>query len=167
MISIQSIPWLPLINGAVFTDLLFTNMLLSGVFESATLREWYRQFTAIAVMQDVFILIIGVILTYFFYPMVFSTFSIGLFVGLAVVIQLIHDIGFGYFISSVPKGTNKIFDLFKRYSNEHGGGILVADTLMMISTIFSMKGFSLLSRSTNYILLIVLIYIYPYFLYSI
>ena len=144
-----------------------TNMLLTDVFESTTLREWYRQFTAIAVMQDVFILIIGVILTYFFYPMIFSTYSMGLFVGLAIVIQLIHDLLFGYLISSVPKGKNKIFDLFKRYSNEHGGGILVADALMIISTIFSMKGFSSLSTSANYILLIVLIYIYPYFLYSI
>jgi len=54
----------------------------------------------------------------------------------AVVIQIIHDILFYLLvISPLPIGTNKMIDLFKSYASENSYKIIIADSIMMASTI--------------------------------
>jgi hypothetical protein len=55
---------------------------------------------------------------------------------MAMAIQIFHDIWF-YFgvIQPVPQGQNEIIDLFKEYAKENSWKIVVADSLMVISTV--------------------------------
>jgi hypothetical protein len=54
----------------------------------------------------------------------------------SIVIQLIHDILFYVaVIKPIPLGTNEMIDLFKEYSAENSWKILVADSLMIGSTV--------------------------------
>jgi ABC-type enterochelin transport system permease subunit len=54
----------------------------------------------------------------------------------AVIIQLIHDVLFYFFIvKPLPTGTNKMIDLFKEYGNENGWKILAYDSFMIGSTV--------------------------------
>ena len=55
---------------------------------------------------------------------------------LSIVIQLIHDVLFYQLvILGVPSGQNSMIDLFKEYSIENSWKILVADSLMIGSTV--------------------------------
>jgi hypothetical protein len=55
---------------------------------------------------------------------------------IALAIQIFHDIWF-YFavVVPIPKGHNQIIDLFKEYADENSWKIIVADSLMVGSTV--------------------------------
>ena len=158
--------YLSILNGTLITDLIVIALLIGGAITSKVLRHWYRDLSLSAVIADVLILVIGIIIARFLYPYIFDKYSLLKFLLLAVVIQVTHDILFYLFCTSVKRGKSKILDIFKDYGLEKGSGAIVADSLMMISSILIasyLKGFSL---NTNIITLIIAVYIVPYFIYS-
>jgi hypothetical protein len=61
--------------------------------------------------------------------------SIWYFIGLAVLIQLVHDLAFAFgIVAKIPKGHNSMIDVFKAYV-EAGPKILLVDAGMIASTI--------------------------------
>jgi hypothetical protein len=159
--------YLPILNGALITDLIVIALVISGFIKSVTLKEWYHKYGLAAVLGDVLILVIGVIIVRAIYSLIFSKFSIVFFVGLAVIVQLIHDLSFAQMMNAIPRGRSMIMDTFKDYGKEMGVLILIADALMIAGT--SIFGSLLASSSlnTNIVVLIVLIYMIPYFIYTI
>ena len=126
------------------------------------LRKWYKKYQLSAVIADVLILVIGIILARFFYKYLFTSFSIWKFTGLAVIIQIIHDILFYLFFKSVPTGYNAMLDFFKDYAKEVGAGAILGDSFMMIIACLLSSHFATYSVNVNIILLIVSIYLFPY-----
>ena len=161
--------YLPILNAAILTDLFGILLLLTKKIESKYLREWYKKYTLSAVIMDVLILVIGAILSRLAYPFFFSSsrFSLVGLAGLAVAIQVTHDILFSIGFNMVPRGKSGIADLFQDYGKEIGVWILVADAIMMIATIVFGSLFASLSFHTNIILLIGLVYLIPYLLLSV
>jgi len=160
--------YLPILNAAILTDLGGIVLLLSKNIESKYLREWYKKYTLSAVIMDVLILVIGAILARLAYPLLFpsSGFSLIGLAGLAVAIQITHDILFAVGFNMVPRGKSGIADLFQDYGKEIGVWILVADAVMMVSTIVFGSLFASLSLHANILLLIGLVYLVPYLLLS-
>jgi hypothetical protein len=159
--------YLYIITAAIITDLIVIGRLIFGKIKSTTLKTWYHKYNISGVLADVLSIVIGVILARFIYPFIFTKYYLLLFIGLAVLIQICHDLLFTYFFQHVPRGRSQILDTFKDYANQMGPIILVADALMIISTILISTFLSTLSLNTNIIVLIVSLYIVPYFLYSI
>jgi uncharacterized protein YacL len=158
--------YLPILNAAILTDVGGIVLLLSKNIESKYLREWYKKYTLSAVIMDVLILVIGTILARLIYPYFFSGFSLVMLALLAVAIQIIHDILFAVGFNLIPRGKSGIVDLFQDYGNEIGVWILVADAIMMVSTIVFGSLFASLSLHANILLLIGLVYLVPYLLLS-
>jgi len=160
--------YLPILNAAILTDLGGIVLLLSKNIESKYLREWYKKYTLSAVIMDVLILVIGAVLARLAYPLLFSSsrFSLIGLAGLAVAIQITHDILFAVGFNMVSRGKSGIADLFQDYGKEIGVWILVADAIMMVSTIVFGSLFASLSLHTNILLLIGLVYLIPYLLLS-
>lgn len=98
-----------------------------------SLDIWYQQFGIVAVISDCLVIVLGILIAQFISPNASVT-------GLAltsVAVQLVHDVLFYLgVILPLPKGHNKVIDLFKRYSREGGFGILVADSAMISGTVF-------------------------------
>jgi len=159
--------YLSILNGAIITDLVVILLLIIGYIRKGTLTEWYKKYRMAGIMADVLSIVIGLIITRFIYSYVFTKFSIFTFAGLAVVVQFIHDILFAMFFNFIPRGQSEILDTFKDYAKEFGYKILFADAGMMVSTIFMASFLSGMSLNTNIIVLIISLYIVPYFLYSI
>jgi hypothetical protein len=84
-----------------------------------------------------------------------------------VIVQLIHDLLFAQLFYSIPRGNSEILDTFKDYATEFGPVILLADAAMIISTILIASFLSTRSVNTNIIVLLVILYLVPYFIYSI
>jgi len=155
------------LNGTLLTDLIVIGALLFGLIESNSLVKWYRLFGLGAILADVMIIMIGIIITQIVYPFVFRSFSLYKFVGLAILIQTVHDCLLALVVNSFPVGKSSIIDVFKEYIDENGAWILLADSLMMASAILIMQVMKLYSRDINIIMLIILLYKVPYLLFSV
>ena len=108
------------------------------------------------------ILVIVIIITRFLYKYFFVSFNIWKFTGLAVIIQIIHDILFYLFFTSVPRGYNGMLDFFKDYAKEVKGGAILGDSFMMIIACLLSSFFATYSLNTNIIILIIATYFIPY-----
>lgn len=119
-------------SAVVWVD--FLVILISRFFPMTTaLDTWYKQFQAVAVLNDCLVIILGILLAQFLYPKA----SVGTLAIVSVVIQIIHDTLFYIgVIVPIPKGHNVMMDLFKKYANEGGYKILIADSLMISGTVF-------------------------------
>lgn len=159
--------YLSILNGALITDLFVIFLLIFDFINSKVLVEWYRKYNLSAVIADVLIIVIGIIITRFIYPYVFGeSFSLIKFIGLAVLVQITHDILFYYMFKLVPRGKNMMLDTFKDYANEVGFKAVLSDSLMIISTCLLSSYFVSLNLNTNIIILIISLYILPYAIYK-
>ena len=159
--------YFPIVSGAILTDLIVIFLMNVGAFRSKTLQKYYLDYGFSAVIADTLIIVIGVIIARFLYSYFFSSYSLLKFVALALTIQIVHDILFYLFFKSFPKGASRIMDTFKDYANENGSMILLADALMVVSTILLATAFSALSPNYNIIIFIVSLYLVPYILHSV
>jgi uncharacterized protein YacL len=157
--------YLPLFNGALITELIMLFLFNNKMFKSKTLKEWYTKFNLSAIIADVFILVIGFIIVRLIYSSIFSTFSILKFILLLVIVQTIHDILFYFLVINIKRGSNKMIDTFKDYIKEHNASILFADSLLIISGGLFSSYIANYSFSFNIGLLIILIYLIPFFLH--
>ena len=159
--------YLPLLTGAILTDMFVTYLLIIGFIKSKTLQTWYRELTLSAVIADVLIFLLGITLARYIYPFIFKEYSLLKFILVVLGVQIAHDILFYLFCTSVPRGKSRILDIFKDYGKEMGVRAIVADSLMIISVVLIASYLKGLSFNTNIILLILAVYLVPYFIYSI
>lgn len=159
--------YLPILNGSLLADLIVLYIVYyTPYFNSTFLMKWYEDYRLSAVLADVLILVIGIIIARYIYSYIFSSFSVIKFTGLVVGIQIIHDVLFYLFFSSLPYGTNKMMDLFKKYALEVKGGAIAGDSFMIIIATLASMLFAYANVNTNIIALITMLYILPYILYT-
>jgi hypothetical protein len=122
---------LSFLSAVVWVDF-FTMLLSKYVPLGNSLNKWYSEFGIVAILSDCLIIVLGILLAKILFPTA-SGWNLVLF---AVVIQIIHDVLFYFLIvKPLPTGTNKMIDLFKEYGAENGWKIILADSLMMGSTV--------------------------------
>ena len=158
--------YLPLLNGVIITDLFVILLLNMKMINSQVLRKWYSAYNLSAVIADVLIILIGLIIVRAIYYYVFDTFSILKFVLLAVVVQMIHDVLFYLLFKNVPRGMNRMLDTFKDYASEVSYKAILADSGMMVMAALIASYLAGESLNKNIIILILIIYLLPYFLYN-
>jgi len=154
--------YLPILNGCINADLIIIFLVFHNIFKSNYLKKWYKKYQLGAVIADVLILVIGIILSRFFYKFFFDSFNIWKFTILAVCIQIIHDILFYWLFSSLPYGYNSMLDFFKEYAKEVGIGAILGDSFMMAISCLLSAYFASYSLNANIILLITSVYFVPY-----
>jgi uncharacterized protein YacL len=158
--------YIPLFNGVMITDLFVILLLNMGIIKSRVLREWYDKYNLSAVIADVLIIMIGLIITRYVYYSIFKDFSIIKFVLIAVIVQIIHDILFYVFFSTMPRGMNQMIDTFKDYAKDVSYKAILSDSGMMIMASFIASYLATQSANTNMIVMFVSMYFLPYFIYN-
>jgi hypothetical protein len=168
--SMEMGDWAYILLAILIIDLivLFLTRYFPDTF-GKSLNVWYEQFGLNAVISDVFIIAIGFALARYAYnyfePVKFDGFKLGLFLGLLVGIQLLHDLFFYVaVIKPIPKGHNRMIDVFKDYAASAGGKILVADAAMIASS--AVLAMALKELPSHLVMLIGLVSVYtvPYIL---
>ena len=159
--------YLPLFSGVILTDIIVIFLLIIGSIQSKTLQLWYREFTINAVIADVFIIVLGITLARYIYSFFFKEYSLLKFILVVLGVQITHDVLFYLFCTSVPRGKSYILDFFKNYGKEMGVKAIMADSLMMISSVLIASYLKGLSFNANIIVLILSVYLVPYFIYSV
>jgi hypothetical protein len=158
--------YLSLFTAVLITDMFVILLSNMGIIQSKVLKKWYAQYNLSAVIADVLIILLVLILTRFIYYYLFDTFSLLKFISLAVVLQIIHDVLFSIFFTSIPRGLNRMIDTFKDYGAEASYKAIIADSCMMISSCLIATYLVNQSTNTNIIVLIVSSYLLPYLLYN-
>ena len=157
--------FLPIFNGCLNADLTILFALTHKLFKSPSLDGWYKNFSLSAIIADVMILMIGVILTRFVYPYVFSEYSLILFTILAVCIQITHDFLFYWLFVSTPKGYSRMLDYFKLYADKVGGLAIIGNSIAVIMSCLLSSHFAGYSLNANLIILVTTLYFIPYLLF--
>jgi hypothetical protein len=157
--------YLPIVNGAINADIIMMFLIFNGAFKSLYIKQWYKTFNLSACIMHISILILIIIFTRLLYSFVFTEYSLLKFTGLAVTIQICHDLLFYYFFKNLPTGYNYVFDFFKKYANEVGGKAIIWDTIAIILTCLLSSHFAIYSLNINVILLISSIYFIPFHVY--
>jgi len=158
--------YLPILNAIIIVDLFVILLSNINIIKSEVLQEWYKKYNLSAVIADVLIIMIGFIIARFFYKYLFTEYNFIYFILLLVIVQVIHDYLFYLLISSTPKKMNKIFDFFKLYAKESSYKAIIFDSLMMIFSCLFASLLAFNSLNINIIILIFLIYLIPYFIYT-
>lgn len=149
-------------SAVVWVD--FFTIVLSKVFDlGKSLDKWYAQFGIVAVISDCLVIVLGILIAQFLVP----NASLSLLLLVAVVIQIIHDYLFYIFvILGVPKGQNSMIDLFKEYAIENSWKILVADSLMIGSTVLLADYLSKIKTSYSTFTGLLGVYALTYIIYT-
>jgi hypothetical protein len=149
-----------LVFSAILVDTLIGYYLLLSNRGGKYIREWYNQFTIGAYIMDILSIVIGTFLA--------TKISSGIYYQIltVVIIGLIHDITFGYFVNKI-QSESKIINLFKNYANENGVNILIVDAIMLVATLlFSNYFYKLTSNVIISFLSIITTYIGLFMIYS-
>ena len=132
---------LRLITGALVVEF-WVIYIFKVLGRGKSIKRWYNNFGAIAVLSDVTSVLIGVLIAYFLVPGA-DTVMLAMY---SVIVQIIHDVLYYLLIVlQIPRGTNAVIDLMKDYAKELSWGPIVADSMIMVSTVGAyslLKGFS-------------------------
>ena len=158
--------YLPIFNGVLISELIIILLIHVGFFKSIFLKKWYLNFNISAVIMDVFILVIGFIITRYLYKKLFKHYKLWKFIVLFLIIQIIHDILFYLLYEHViPKGNNTVIDLFKKYGKEVGAVAIMGDSFMVIISCIIASLLVTKNINFNIILSIIIVYIIPYLIF--
>jgi uncharacterized protein YacL len=118
-------------SAVVWVD--FITIVLHKFFNfGKSLDKWYVQFGIVAVISDCLVIVLGIMIAQFIVPGA-STLILA---AVSIAVQIVHDYLFYILvILGVPKGQNRMIDLFKEYATENSWKILVADSTMIGSTV--------------------------------
>jgi hypothetical protein len=122
---------LSILSAVICVDFLFM-VIIKYTNLGEAVNKWYLEYGITAVLSDCLIIVLGIMLAYFLFP----DSNLTTIVIVSLCIQLAHDYLFYVgVIRPLPQGTNRIIDLFKQYAQEHSWKILVADSMMVASTV--------------------------------
>ena len=158
--------YVPIITANIYADLFIIFLTFSKIyFNSPSLEGWYKKYRLTAMIADILIGVLYILLgRYLVYKM---GWKIGLtaFAVLCVVIQFIFDFLFFILFTLIPRGSNNMLDYFKGYSKEVGANALLGDSVLVIFAVVLSAILNTYGFDANIILLILSIYLTPYFIY--
>lgn len=134
------------------------------------LNDWYDNYHILAVISDVFIILIGFLIARYIYTTFFFDrfgWNAVYFILLLVAVQAVHDVLFYVaVIRPVPKGVNDMIDTFKSYADDLGAQIIGGDALLMISSAIIAMLYKLAPPHLTYSIVSVIVYMLPYAIYT-
>lgn len=158
--------YIPIITANIYADLFIIFITFAKIYVNIkSLDGWYKKYRLSAMIADILIGVLYMLLgRYLVYKM---GLKLGLtaFTALCVAIQIFFDFLFFIFFTMIPKGSNDMLDFFKVYSKEIGASALLGDSFLVIMAVIISALLNQSSYDTNIVLLILSIYLAPYFIY--
>lgn len=158
--------YVPILTANIYADLLIIFITLGGfIYKSKTLEEWYKKYRLSASIADTLIGVLYILLARYVVFITNIKPSLTSFALLSVIIQVIFDFMFYMFFSSIPLGFNHMLDFFKGYAKDVKGGAIIGDSVLVIFAVVLSAFLNLQSFDVNIVMLIISIYLIPYFIF--
>lgn len=160
--------YLPILTASSIVDTAGLFVWRYTATANGPINQWYDTFGLSAYTADVLSIAIGVVLTQIVTSYIGGAWNPWFFCGIAVGIQMVHDIVFGNIVVPlIPKGHNSIMDLMKQYVKiKNPGTILLVDAIYMIAASLLTMGFASVSPFYSWFSFLWCIYITMYVLYT-
>jgi uncharacterized protein YacL len=155
---------LPIFLAVLIIDFIVILIAKYSTFFGKQINVWYDKLGMTAVLLDVFIIVIGLLITRFIFTYFNLTFSAIKFIIVALIVQIVHDFGLYKFFIKNHKGGNLILEIYKDYAKENGVKIILADSMMVLGSCLLAMYLKSISIYNNIFLLILVIYLIPYFI---
>jgi uncharacterized protein YacL len=157
---------LPIFLAVAIVDFIVILIAKHSSFFGRQINVWYDKLGMTAVLLDVFIIVIGLIITRFIFTYFGFSFSPIKFIAVALIVQILHDVGLYKFFIETHKGGNLVLDIYKDYAKENGAKIILADSSMVIGSCLLAMYFKGVPTYNNITLLIFTLYLIPYYVYK-
>jgi len=163
--------YIPLITSNIFADLIiiylsFTYLLDFDNHKSwIVLENWYKKYRLSAMIADILIGVLYLIIARYIAFVSKIKFDLFTFSILAVCVQLVFDFSFYLLFTLIPKGKNNMLDLFKIWAKYAKLDALWGDSILVIIAVIISALLNNLSFDQNIFILILSIYLIPYFIY--
>jgi hypothetical protein len=158
--------YVPILTANIFADLFIIFITFSQIYyKSPSLEGWYKKYRLSAMIADILIGVLYMLLGRYIVSIFNLKIGLTTYAALCVAIQIIFDFLFYLFFSAVPKGQNDILDFFKGYAKEVKTDALAGDSILVIFAVVLSAILNTKSFDTNIIMLILSVYLAPYFLY--
>ena len=158
--------YVPILTANIYADLLIIFITLGGfIYKSKTLEEWYKKYRLSASIADILIGVLYILLARYVVFITNIKPTLTSFALLSVIIQVIFDFMFYMFFSSIPLGFNHMLDFFKGYAKDVKEGAIIGDSVLVIFAVVLSAFLNLQSFDVNIIMLIISIYLIPYFIF--
>jgi len=158
--------YIPIITANIYADLLIIFLTFTGLlYNSTTLIAWYKKYRLSAMIGDIVIGILYIVAARYLVHIFQWNIGLTVFALLAVAVQIIGDLAFYAFFSSLPKGANHMLDFFKGYASEVKENALYGDSALVIVAVILSGILNKKSFDFNMVALIASVYLIPYFIY--
>jgi uncharacterized protein YacL len=154
---------LPLFLAVTIVDFIVIIIAKNSDFFGEQINVWYDKLGITAVILDIFIIIIGLLITRWIFTNYNIKFTPLKFIGVALIVQIIHDILLFKLFIEPHKGGNTVMEIYNAYAKENGGKIIIADAAMVIGSCLLAMYFKGVKTHNNIALLILVIYLIPYY----
>jgi hypothetical protein len=158
--------YIPILTANIFADLFIIFITFSQIYyKSPSLEGWYKKYRLSAMIADILIGVLYMLLGRYIVSVFKLNIGLTAYAALCVAIQITFDFLFYLFFSIIPKGQNAILDFFKGYAKEVKTEALAGDSILVIFAVVLAAILNTKSFDTNIIMLILSVYLAPYFLY--
>ena len=158
--------YLPIFNSIITVESFIIYFSVLGLFKSKQLKKWYTDFGLSAVLADICLISLILIVCRYLYKYLFDEFNIWLFIGLALFIEVIHDVSYYALFMYIPRGVNKMFDVLKDYSKEVNWYAILGNNLTIVAIILIASLTVNAPVNINVLFLILSLYSIPYLINS-
>lgn len=158
--------YIPILTANIYADLFIIFLSLSAFYiNTKTLRGWYKKYRLSAMIADILIGVLYILLGRYIVYTLGLKIGLTAFAAICVAIQIVFDFLFYILFTIIPTGSNHMLDYFKAYSKEAGIGALLGDSFLVIMAVILSALLNQSSYDTNIVVLIMSIYLTPYFIY--
>lgn len=158
--------YVPIITANIYADLFIIFVTFSRIYyKSPSLEGWYKKYRLSAMIADILIGILYILLGRYLVYTLGLNIGLTAFAALCVGIQLFFDFLFFILFTMIPTGSNDMLDYFKGYAKEVGINALLGDSALVIFAVVLSAFLNTTGYDTNLILLILSVYLTPYFIY--
>jgi hypothetical protein len=162
--------YLPILNGCINSELTVMYIAYCTLYLTIgnvdALKLWHEKYTFTLSVWSIVTMMLVLVVTRFFYTILFNEFTIYKFTVLSVIIQIAYNLL--YYLLFYHKMSNvfKVFNYLDVNSEDLTYRTLTESiSLIVLASIFS-SNFATYTLNSNLVLLIISIYFIPFFIYN-
>jgi len=165
--------YLPILNGILFVGTIVMLLVFCKFISPKIIYKWYSTYKLYAVIVDVTTIFLTIILTRYIYCVWKKTnneygftHSLRVFIAIALFSQLCFDFLMYIVIQSIPVGSNQMIDIFRKYTKESIIFIFSLDISFILFSLLFASLFNSYGFNINIILLLFLLNIIPFIVFT-
>lgn len=165
--------YLPILNGIILVDIILMILVFRKIIKPRIIYKWYKNYKLYGSLVDITTIFLVILSTRYVYSLWKSRhnsygfdYSLGIFMIIAIFCQIGYDVTLYHIIQSIPVGANQMIDMFRRYTKESTLFVFTLDCSFVLLSILFASILNNFSMNINIIILISLLNMLPFIVFS-